>query len=58
MICTVAEPVIALNALSNRIPMMDRLECDPLSIIRTGDRIRLDATKGLVTILNAIDHKE
>ncbi|GAB6094349.1 DUF126 domain-containing protein [Desulfatiferula olefinivorans] len=58
MICREAEPVIALNALSNGIPMMDRLEKDPLSVIRTGDLIRLDATRGVITILTTSDKKE
>ncbi len=52
IICREAEPVIALNALSNRIPMMDRTDLDPLSAIKTGDRVVLDATRGLLTILN------
>lgn len=51
MICRDAEPVIVLNALTNDIPMMDRLELDPLQHINTGDHIKLDATKGEVTIL-------
>lgn len=58
IICREAEPVIALNALSNKIPMVDRPERDPLSAIRTGDRILLDATRGIITILNRTEQKE
>lgn len=58
IICREAEPVIALNALSNKIPMVDRLECDPLSAICTGDRIMLDATRGIITIFDKTEHKE
>ncbi len=58
MICREAEPVIALNALSNRIPMVDRTDQDPISAIRTGDRILLDATQGLITILTQNTNKE
>lgn len=51
MICREAEPVIALNALTNNIPMVDRLDSDPVDVIRTGDFIKLDATRGEVTII-------
>lgn len=50
MICRDAEPVIAINAVMNNIPMMDRLEADPLAHIRTGDWVRLDATNRVVTV--------
>jgi len=50
MICREAEPVIAINAVMNKIPMMDRLDIDPLAVIRTGDWIRLDATNRVVGV--------
>ncbi|WP_300670718.1 DUF126 domain-containing protein [Desulfoluna sp.] len=50
MICQEAEPVIAINAVMNDIPTMDRLEIDPMEIIETGDWIRLDATRRVVRV--------
>lgn len=50
IICHEAEPVIAINAVMNKIPMMDRLDTDPLEVIRTGDWVRLDATNRVVRV--------
>jgi len=51
MICREAEPVIAINAVMNNIPMMDRLEMDPMEHIRTGDWVTLDASNRVVTVV-------
>lgn len=50
MICREAEPVIVINAVMNDIPMMDRLEMDPMEAIRTGDWVCLDATNRVVRV--------
>jgi hypothetical protein len=53
MICSIAEPVIVLNALSNKIPMIDKPDFDLLNTIKTGDFIRLDATNGEVELIRS-----
>jgi len=45
-----ADPIIVLGAIISNIPMMDRLDGNPLELIRTGDHLELDADKGLVKI--------
>lgn len=50
MICEEAEPVIALVAIMNDIPMVDRLDKNPLDVIESGDYIKLDATVGTVEV--------
>lgn len=51
MICLQAEPVIALNAIMNDIPTVDRLDRNPLEVIETGDYVKLDATNGVVEVI-------
>ncbi len=53
MICKTTDPVIAINAVMNNIPMMDRLDKDPVKIIKTGDYLKLDADTGEITILKS-----
>lgn len=49
------EPVLACAALVADIPTIDRLNEDPLSIIATGDYLRLNADEGLVEVLKKSD---
>lgn len=53
MICRRSEPVIALNAIMNNIPTVDRLEIDPLEAIKTGDYVKIDADEGFIEIITA-----
>lgn len=41
---------IALGAVVSHAPAITELDRDPLTVIRTGDRVRVDATQGIVTI--------
>ena len=50
MLCMEAEPVIAINAIMNNIPMMDRLDQDAYDAIETGDWVLLDATNRVVSV--------
>ncbi|MFH1651277.1 MAG: DUF126 domain-containing protein [Chloroflexota bacterium] len=51
------DPVIAVGFLlcgilyQQRIPVVDSLEKNPIEAIRTGDRIRVDADRGTVEII-------
>ncbi len=50
MICRTLDPVIALNAIMNDFPVIDRPEVDPLEVIKTGDYIKMDADIGIIEI--------
>ncbi|RPI50701.1 MAG: DUF126 domain-containing protein [Deltaproteobacteria bacterium] len=52
MICVEVEPVMAMVAIMNDIPMVHRLDKNPLEAIKTGDYIKMDATEGTVEIVN------
>jgi len=51
MICQECEPIIALGAIMADIPMVDRLDKDPLVAIKPGDRVRVDGDAGTVEII-------
>ncbi|MFF4483521.1 aconitase X swivel domain-containing protein [Streptomyces sp. NPDC021218] len=40
----------ALGAVVTRVPTMTGLDRDPLTVIRTGDQVRIDADHGTVTV--------
>ena len=52
MICVDVEPVMAMVAIMNDIPMVHRLDQNPLEVLKTGDYIKMNATKGVVEIIN------
>lgn len=51
LICRETNPVMVQGAVLAGIPIMHRLEPDPVTSIRTGDRVRIDPGGGIVTIL-------
>jgi predicted aconitase with swiveling domain len=50
MIVKDVETVLIVSAFIARVPLVDRLEKDPLKIIRSGDLVKVNAEDGLVTI--------
>lgn len=46
-----AEPIVVVGAIISDIPMVDSTDPDPIEIIKNGDLVRVDGTKGVVTIL-------
>lgn len=48
-----ADPIIAAGAVMSNIPMMDRLQQDPIQVIKTGDWVKVDADQGIVTVIKA-----
>lgn len=50
MIVTDAEPVLVGTAVLTKIPLVDRLEKDPLEAISSGDFVKVDADKGTVKV--------
>lgn len=43
----------ALGAVVTRVPTVTGLDRDPLTVIRTGDRVHVDADRGLVSVYPA-----
>ncbi|MDH5266084.1 MAG: DUF126 domain-containing protein [Candidatus Bathyarchaeota archaeon] len=50
MIVKDVETVLVVSAFIAKVPLVDKLEKDPFEVIRTGDFIKVDAEKGVVTI--------
>ena len=50
MINVRADPVVAVGAIFADIPMLDRLDADPLRCIKTGDLLELDADQGILIV--------
>lgn len=51
MINLEAEPIIATGAVIGGIPLVDRLERNPIEVIKNKDRVRVDGEKGVVEII-------
>jgi predicted aconitase with swiveling domain len=52
IICLKAEAILASAAITAGIPMVDKLDKNPLEAIRSGDHVKVDATVGIVEIGN------
>ena len=50
MINVEAEPIIAVRSAMGNIPMVDRLDQNPLEVIATGDHVKIDGDKGIVEV--------
>jgi len=50
MINVQAEPIIAAGAAIGNIPLVHRLDQNPLEVIRSGDYVRIDADRGIVEV--------
>lgn len=50
MINLEAEPIIAVGAAMGNIPLVDRLDKNPLEVISTGDRVKIDGDQATVEI--------
>lgn len=44
------EPIVAVGAIISEIPLVDKLEKNPYEILKDGDFVRVDGTKGYVEI--------
>ncbi len=45
-----AEPIIAVGAAMGNIPLVDHLDKNPLEVISSGDRVRIDGDQGIVEV--------
>ena len=53
-----ADPVVAMGAIFSDIPMLDRLNADPFTFIKTGDVLELDADDGILIIEDSLSNAE
>jgi len=44
------ETVLVVSAFMVKVPLVDRLEKDPFQVINTGDFVKVDAERGMITI--------
>ena len=50
MINVRAEPIVAVGAIISGIPMVDRLERDPVEFIKDGEPVTVDGTAGEIEV--------
>ena len=50
MINIETEPIIAVGCILAEVPLVDKLDGNPLKIIETGDLVRVQADKGIVEV--------
>jgi phosphohistidine swiveling domain-containing protein len=50
MVFTTLSTKSALGAVVTRVPAVSQLDKDPVEIIHTGDRVTVDAYRGIVTV--------
>lgn len=50
MINVEAEPIIAVGAAMGNIPLVDRLEKNPLEVISSGDHVKIDGDQGVIEV--------
>ena len=50
MINLEAEPIIAVGAIISKIPMIDKLEKDPFTFLRDGQKVSVDGEKGTLSL--------
>ncbi|MFC1869648.1 aconitase X swivel domain-containing protein [Chloroflexota bacterium] len=46
-----ADPIVAVGAIFSDIPMVDRLDSNPLELIKSGDYVEVDADEGTVRVI-------
>ena len=50
MVFTTVTTKAVLGAVVTRVPTVTELDQDPVEVIRTGDRVTVDADRGIVTV--------
>lgn len=45
-----ADPVVTIGAIIGNIPMVDKVEPNPLEVIKTGDLVEVDADLGIIKV--------
>ena len=47
-----ADSIVAVGAILGNIPMVDRLDQNPLDVIKTNDFVEVDADQGIISVKN------
>jgi predicted aconitase with swiveling domain len=47
----VAEPIVAVGAIMSGIPLVDKLEVDPITVLRRGQTVIVDGDRGTIEIV-------
>jgi predicted aconitase with swiveling domain len=47
----VAEPIVAVGAIISGIPLVDKLEADPIAMLKSGQMVLVDGNRGIVEVL-------
>jgi len=55
LICLESEPVLSCSVIAAEIPTVDHPEQDPFELIKTGDYVKVDATRGIIEIPESLD---
>jgi hypothetical protein len=58
MLFNIMTTKMALGAVVTRVPAVTDFDSDPLSIIQTGDWVKVDADNGIVEITKKANHRE
>jgi uncharacterized protein len=45
-----AKSIVMVGAILSDIPVVDRLDGNPLELIKTGDQVEMDADRGIVKV--------
>ena len=53
-----ADPIVAIGAIIGNVPMVDRLNRDPLEVIKTGDFVEVDGDRGVVRVRHRVDREK
>jgi predicted aconitase with swiveling domain len=51
MICVASEPVLSCGVIAAKIPTVHKPEKDPFEFIKTGDYVKVNATEGIIEIV-------
>lgn len=51
MVNRVCEPIVAVGAIISGIPLVDKLEVDPIATFKTGQTLVVDGYRGIVEVL-------
>ena len=51
------EPIVAVGAIISEIPLLDKLEKNPYEILKNGDFVVVDGTRGYVEIPDRIEDR-
>jgi len=51
LVCRRLNPVVAQGAVLANLTIVDRLDADPVTVLRSGDRVRIDPAAGRVDVI-------